>query len=275
MRGGVRACAAAGLVAAVLLLAGCPGGKEEGPPAEQATPSVNEVFQQGVDALRRNEVDKAVMAFSLITKKAHTGAPEVPHAYFYLGLIAYRAGKMDLAVENFSAALKVDPEMAQARLSLGNAQFASGDADAAIASWEELAKARPNLASVHNNLGVAYLDRDELDKAVEHLEQTVALSPDNYRAHANLADAYRRKGMNDEAEAAERKAKAIQSRMLAGRRPGEPGAGPEPGAPMFTPEGTAPEGTASEKNAPEGAPESAAPEASDAAAPESPKPAAP
>jgi tetratricopeptide (TPR) repeat protein len=250
MGGGVRAFATAGLVLGLLLLAGCPGKKEA--PQSEATPTVNQVFQDGVDALRRNEIDKAVTAFGLIAEKAQPGAPEIPQAHFYLGLIAYRAGKMDLAVENFTAALKVKPDMAQARLSLGNAQFAAGQTDAAIASWEQLATDRPNLASVHNNLGVAYLDRDNLDKAVEHLEQTVALSPDNYRAHANLADAYRRKGMTAEAEAAERKAKAIRSRMLAGRQDGEERTAIAPPAtPEFAPEGTAPEGTASEGAAPE------------------------
>jgi tetratricopeptide (TPR) repeat protein len=238
MGGVVRACVAACLLLVVPVLAGCPGKKEAAAPPPEVTPTVNEVFQQGVDAMRHNEIDQAVMSFSLIVKKAHPGAPEIPQAYFYLGLIAYRAGNMELAVQNFSSALKVDPGMDQARLSLGNAEFAAGAVDEAIASWEQLAKDRPNLASVHNNLGVAYLDRNDLDKALDHLEQTVALSPDNYRAQKNLADAYRRKGMTAEADAAARKAQAIQNRMLAGRH--EPGQGAteppaEAGAPAPAP----------------------------------------
>lgn len=229
--GAVRAGVVVFALLATLALAGCPGKKEKAAPPPEVTPTVNEVFEQGVDAMRRNEIDKAVMSFSLITQKAHPGAPEIPHAYFYLGLIAYRAGNMELAVQNFNDALKLDPSMDQARLSLGNAQFAAGNVDEAIASWEQLAKERPNLSSVHNNLGVAYLDRNDLDKALEHLEQTVALSPDNYRAQKNLADAYRRKGMTAEADAADRKAKAIENRMMSAR----------PRAPEAA-EGTAPEG---------------------------------
>jgi len=243
VRAGVVVCA----LLAALALAGCPGKKEKAAPPPEVTPTVNEIFQQGVDAMRGNEIDKAVMSFSLITQKAHPGAPEIPHAYFYLGLIAYRAGNMELAVQNFNAALKLDPSMDQARLSLGNAQFAAGKVDEAIASWEQLAKERPNLSSVHNNLGVAYLDRNDLDKALEHLEQTVALSPDNYRAQKNLADAYRRKGMTAEADAADRKAQVIENRMLSQHPRGPAGtaapagptaemdATPEPAAPTATP----------------------------------------
>jgi len=243
VRAGVVVCA----LLAALAVAGCPGKKEKAAPPPEVTPTVNEIFQQGVDAMRSNEIDKAVMSFSLITQKAHPGAPEIPHAYFYLGLIAYRAGNMELAVQNFNAALKLDPSMDQARLSLGNAQFAAGKVDEAIASWEQLAKERPNLSSVHNNLGVAYLDRNDLDKALEHLEQTVALSPDNYRAQKNLADAYRRKGMTAEADAADRKAQVIENRMLSQHPRGPAGtaapagptaemdATPEPAAPTATP----------------------------------------
>ncbi len=243
VRAGVVVCA----LLAALAVAGCPGKKEKAAPPPEVTPTVNEIFQQGVDAMRGNEIDKAVMSFSLITQKAHPGAPEIPHAYFYLGLIAYRAGNMELAVQNFNAALKLDPSMDQARLSLGNAQFAAGKVDEAIASWEQLAKERPNLSSVHNNLGVAYLDRNDLDKALEHLEQTVALSPDNYRAQKNLADAYRRKGMTAEADAADRKAQVIENRMLSQHPRGPAGtaapagptaemdATPEPAAPTATP----------------------------------------
>jgi len=243
VRAGVVVCA----LLAALAVAGCPGKKEKAAPPPEVTPTVNEIFQQGVDAMRGNEIDKAVMSFSLITQKAHPGAPEIPHAYFYLGLIAYRAGNMELAVQNFNAALKLDPSMDQARLSLGNAQFAAGKVDEAIASWEQLAKERPNLSSVHNNLGVAYLDRNNLDKALEHLEQTVALSPDNYRAQKNLADAYRRKGMTAEADAADRKAQVIENRMLSQHPRGPAGtaapagptaemdATPEPAAPTATP----------------------------------------
>lgn len=203
-------------------------------------PSVREVFQQGVDDLRQDNVEKAIEAFSRITEHAYVGAPERPQAFFYLGLIAYRAGKMDLAAENFLAALKYDPENTQARLSLGNAHFAAGRIDKAIEAWDVLAKERPNLASVHNNLGIAYIDKGNVDKAIEHLERTVALTPDNYRAQSNLASAYRKKGMTEEAEAADRKASAIRARIMAGGKApaapsGEVATGPaaaeEPAAP--------------------------------------------
>jgi tetratricopeptide (TPR) repeat protein len=260
--GAVRAGVVVFALLAALALAGCPGKKEKAAPPPEVTPTVNEIFEQGVDAMRRNEIDKAVMSFSLITQKAHPGAPEIPHAYFYLGLIAYRAGNMELAVQNFNAALKLDPSMDQARLSLGNAQFAAGKVDEAIASWEELAKERPNLSSVHNNLGVAYLDRNNLDKALEHLEQTVALSPDNYRAQKNLADAYRRKGMTAEADAADRKAKAIRNRLLSARPPApETAEGAAPAPAGSTDKPTADKPTAGPTAGMEATPEPAAPTA--------------
>jgi tetratricopeptide (TPR) repeat protein len=228
-----NAIRAAGLVCvalAMLLAAGC--SKEEKPAETQAVPTVPQVFQDGVNALRKNDVDAAVKSFTLIVEKAYEGAPERPLSYLYLGQIALRAGNAEVAAQNFQQALKFSPDMPQARLSLGNAYFSGGRLDDAIQVWEQLAHDRPNLASVHNNLGIAYTDKGDLDKAIAHLEQTISLSPENYQAHENLAAAYRKKGMTKEAEAALRKAEAIKARLLARQKPGpapEGAAAPEAG----------------------------------------------
>jgi tetratricopeptide (TPR) repeat protein len=231
-------------VAATLLLAGACS-KDEKPAATQAVPTPSQVLQDGVNALRRNEVDKAIQAFTLIAEKAYPGAPERPVAFLYLGEIALRAGNAEVAAQHFQAALKLNPDMPQARLSLGNAYFSGGRVDEALQIWEQLAKDRPNLASVHNNLGIAYTDKGDLDNAISHLEQAISLSPDNYQAHENLANAYRKKGMTDEADATQRKAEAIKARLLARRKAGA--GAPPGGAPA--PQAGAPQAGASEPGA--------------------------
>lgn len=186
-------------------------------PAQQAkpVPTVKEVFNRAVTDLRENRLDQALSGFSLIIEKAYPGAPERAFSYAYMGQIAFRAGKMDVAIQNFESALKESPEMTPTRMALGNAYFSVGRVDDAITAWEKLVKANPNLPTVHNNLGVAYLEKKRPDKAIQHLEQTIALAPENARAHANLADAYRQKGMEKAAQAAERKVAAIRARSEA------------------------------------------------------------
>jgi len=222
----IRAVGLVCVALAMLLAVGCT--KKEAPAPATAVPTVPEVFQQGVSALRKNDVDAAVKAFTLIVEKAYPGAPERPLSYLYLGEIALRGGNAEVAAQNFQQALKLKPDMPQARLSLGNAYFSGGRPDDAIQVWEALARDRPNLASVHNNLGIAYTDKGDLEKAIAHLEQTISLSPENYQAHENLAAAYRKKGMNDEADAALHKAQAIKARLLARQKEAAPA--PEGGA---------------------------------------------
>jgi Flp pilus assembly protein TadD len=228
MRRVVRAVPLACLVAAMLFAGACTK-KEEAPKVAppQGMPSVGEVLQNGINHLKRNELEQAINSFSMVVEKANPDAPERVLAYLYLGQIAYRAGNMDLAAQNFRGALALNPDIPQARLNLGNAYFVGGKLDDAIASWEELAKKQPNLASVHNNLGIAYTDKGDLDQAISNLEQAIALAPDNYRTHENLATVYERKGMKAEAEAARHKAQAIKSRQMAG----QPGGGAPSDAP--------------------------------------------
>ena len=187
----------------------------------KATPTVKDVFDRAVSDLRDNEIDRAVNGFALIIEKAYPGAPERAFAYAYLGQIAFRAGKTDAAIENFEGALQESPEMTPTRMALANAYFSAGRIDDAIKTWESLAAANPNLATVHNNLGVAYLDKDDATRAIQHLEQTIAISPENVRAHANLAIAYRKSGMEESAQAAERKVAAIRARIAAKVAPAE------------------------------------------------------
>jgi Tfp pilus assembly protein PilF len=100
-------------------------------------------------------------------------------------------------------------------MALANAYFSAVRIDDAISTWESLVASNPNLATVHNNLGVAYLDKDDAKRAIQHLEQTIGISPENVRAHANLAIAYRKDGMEESAQAAERKVAAIRARIAA------------------------------------------------------------
>ncbi|MDH5526579.1 MAG: tetratricopeptide repeat protein [Nitrospirota bacterium] len=222
------------LLGGMLFAAGCSKPEESAPvqaeSSAQRQPTVNEVFRKAEADLREGRVEAAIAGFSAIIKGAYEKAPERAFSYAYLGQIAYRAGKMDLAIENLNHALNEQPALPpQVRMTLGNAYFQKGEPVKAIASWEELLSRQPNLPTVRNNVGVAYMDLGELDRAIQAFEQAIAITPDHVRAHENLADAYDKKGLKQEAEAARRKAAAIRLRRDAGSEQTAPASGDESG----------------------------------------------
>lgn len=210
------------LLGGVLLAAACSKPQESAetaPETAKRTPTVNEVFRKAEQDLRQGKVESAIGGFSAIIKGAYEGAPERAFSYVYLGQIAYRAGKMDLAIENLSHALNEQPALPpQVRMTLGNAYFQKGEQAKAIEVWEELLERQPNLPTVRNNVGVAYMDLGELDKAIAAFEAAIAITPDHVRAHENLADAYEKKGLKEQAEITRRKADAIRLRREAESR---------------------------------------------------------
>lgn len=205
-----RGMALACVMVCTLMAAGC---SKEKP--EETSPTPAQVLEMGVKALHQNEIDKAINAFSLIVQKAKPGVPERAAAYAYLGQIAYRAGNMDLAIENFQNALKENPKLMPVRFALGNAYFGAKRLKEAAEVWEVVVQEDPGQISARNNLGVAYLDMGDYESATRHLEAAISLAPDNLRAQENLATAYRKLGRTQEADTAERKAAAIRERLAA------------------------------------------------------------
>ncbi|MDH4230054.1 MAG: tetratricopeptide repeat protein [Nitrospirota bacterium] len=220
-----------------LLLVGACSKKEE----EAKTPSVHEVFQEAETMFRNNDIGGAVDRFNLILRNTVPGTPERPLAALYLAEFAYRQGQWEQSVQFVLDAEKEMPNLPpQAYMTLGKAYLQGNRRDDAIAVWEKLAASQPTLAPVRNNLGVAYLDAKNYDKAIVVLEQAVTIEPDYLRAYQNLAEAYAKKGLTKKAEAAQRKAVALQQRQ-AGQGAAAPGAVPAvpavPATPATQPQG--------------------------------------
>jgi tetratricopeptide (TPR) repeat protein len=122
-------------------------------------------------------------------------------AYTNLGLAYNKQKKWDTAIENFKAALRIEPDSAEALGHMGLAFAKKGEVDAAIAALEKAIAIYPKSEHAHNNLGVALRKRNPA-KAVEHLRQAVALAPSFAEARINLAAALFTAGNDSEAREA-------------------------------------------------------------------------
>ena len=69
-------------------------------------------------------------------------------------MIAYQAGKNDIAVDLITRALVIKPDYAKAHYNLGGAFKKLGKLDEAVASYHKALAIRPDYAKAHYNLGV-------------------------------------------------------------------------------------------------------------------------
>jgi protein O-GlcNAc transferase len=136
--------------------------------------------------------------------------PDHPDALHLLGLVVYRAGRLDEARALINRALARDPGNAVFHANLGNVEKDAGDAQAAAASYRRALAADPRMSAPRNNLGTLLLAQGDLDAAIDCFRAVVEEAPQHARAWHNLGNALARRGDVAGAASAYRRAVAAQ-----------------------------------------------------------------
>jgi tetratricopeptide (TPR) repeat protein len=111
-----------------------------------------------------------------------------------LGVVAYQAGRHDLAVAVICQAISVNPCIELYHCNLGNALWRQGRLDEAIACYRSALLLNPDYPEALNNLGGAIKARGRLEEAVVCYRRAIDLKPDYSDAHSNLGNALREQG---------------------------------------------------------------------------------
>jgi tetratricopeptide (TPR) repeat protein len=114
-------------------------------------------------------------------------APDSQPVHLLLAATAARAGKLDLATEQYKWLVSKDAGSPQAYASLGDVYRAKGDIKGALASYQRAKEMAPNDPKVIAM--VAYLDTlsGQDKEAIANLQHQLTLDPENVTAMNNLA----------------------------------------------------------------------------------------
>jgi Flp pilus assembly protein TadD len=115
-----------------------------------------------------------------------------------LGTWLSKQGKVKEALDQYAAALKMNPADPLVWYDVGNACAGLGSYDEAIRDYRralQLAPGRPNLL---NNLGCALMAQDRLPEAVTNFEAALQAKPDFAFAHNSVATALFKQGRLEE-----------------------------------------------------------------------------
>lgn len=133
--------------------------------------------------------------------------PTLVAAYFDLGVVLLRLGRMPEAIGQFEAGLnlpeqtgpapdlataiaelqKVAGTRAEAHLALGRLiGMAGGDPRQVIAAFQEAIRLQPQSPEAHNNLGLVHMQVGDDAKAIASFREALKLRPDYADAHGNL-----------------------------------------------------------------------------------------
>ncbi|HWI63838.1 MAG TPA: tetratricopeptide repeat protein [Symbiobacteriaceae bacterium] len=128
------------------------------------------------DALfARGRIDDALNAYSAILEQD----PTVAWAHSRIGAIFAQKGDLDLAEQALLKALELDPELPQAHSNLGNIHYTRGEYDQAVERYQTASKLDPNNPLYHENLHAAYKKQKKLSEAVKALKHSHKLVRQN------------------------------------------------------------------------------------------------
>ena len=95
-------------------------------------------------------------------------------------------GDVNLAIQDYNQAIKLNPKFAQAYNNRGVAYDHKGDFDRALQDFDQAIKLKPS-ALTHFNRGNAYLGKIQYDHAIDDYNQAIKLKPDFAAAYDNAA----------------------------------------------------------------------------------------
>jgi len=126
--------------------------------------------------------------------------PQFAVLSWYLGIVYFRARRLDAACESLKRALQQDSQLDEAAAALAWVLHDLGELDEAI-NWSRLAIEAKPIALRHAQLGWLLLAQERYDEAVPPLRAALAQEPGLANVRANLALALERLGCHTEVQA--------------------------------------------------------------------------
>jgi tetratricopeptide (TPR) repeat protein len=149
-----------------------------------------------------------------ILKQILEAQPRHAHALHLLGVVAYQAGRIELAIDWVAKAVELKGDVALFQSNLAEMYRQMGNVDEAIRRGQRAVELDPNMASAHSNLGIALYDRGQDDAAQTAHLKALAIVPQLVQSLNNLGSIERRRKNLSEAAQWYQKALAAEPDYL-------------------------------------------------------------
>ena len=125
--------------------------------------------------------------------------PRLPEAHYYAGLVYLHQNDFEAGAREFRAEIAIRPDDAHSMYHLGFALLSQGLVSESVGFLRQAVKAMPEYEMAYFQLGRALLQQEDTTGAIENLEAAKKLSPDHDAVYFQLSQAYRRAGRAQEA----------------------------------------------------------------------------
>lgn len=174
-------------------------------PSVATAPKSDDLYVKGLNKYRQANYQGAIEDFSAAIKMN----PKASKAFFDRANVYYDMKNYKQAAADYSQAIQINPEFTNALLARGNVYYQSGDMQAAINDYEKVISLDKNNADAYNNRGRIRMNQGNLKAAIADFNQSIQLNPRFAGAYNNRGNARRLLGDLDEVIADFNRALAI------------------------------------------------------------------
>ncbi|MDD2703887.1 MAG: tetratricopeptide repeat-containing glycosyltransferase family protein [Acidocella sp.] len=153
-------------------------------PGKQVMP-----LSEALEKLARLEQENKLAEADEFASLMLAAMPEHPHILHLAGIVAYRNGRMEQAIERMEKSEAIAPEVALYPRNMCEVYRGAGRLDDAVRAGHRAVELAPQDARAHFNLALIHYERLELDEAVNVSDQAIALDPEFAEAHFEKAEA--------------------------------------------------------------------------------------
>lgn len=150
-------------------------------------------FNLGVMFYRRGEIEKAIEAY----RKSIRLNPNYEEAYNNLGIIYQEMGNIEGALECYQKAIEINPQYEKGWTNLGLLYILKGDLKKAEESFQKILIMNPSHLESYMHLGMVWKREGQWQKAIESYKKALSLNPLHGETHYHLGLLYEEMGRMD------------------------------------------------------------------------------
>lgn len=165
-------------------------------PTMQAPQSQKITIEQAMKIAEHHQQKGNLQQAEQVIRDILQAAPNFAPAIHLLGVVAYNAGKEDIAIDLIKQAISINDKMPLFHANIAEMYRRADRFDEAVEAGEKAINLDPEMLFAQSNLGIAYFDLKEYDKAEQHQKIALALNPNFAPSLNNMGSILRNKNFD-------------------------------------------------------------------------------
>lgn len=143
--------------------------------------------------------EQTLRGCSSVIKGGRLKGAQLSSAYAIRGVTYSQSGKLDQALQDFDAAMRLTPNAVELLNLRGMVQVERGEVEKGLQDIKSAIQKNPKFVLAHYNLGTVLVSRDDVEPGIEALSEAIKIDPKLGQAYLNRGWAYAKKASYDRA----------------------------------------------------------------------------